>query len=205
MEIPTTILITLYIILLGPLKVIVPFARTTANADRGLRRQIATRAAALSTVVSLVIAGLGGYVMSRFNLSVGVLTITMGFFMGHWAVRNALAQPVQGSPSPDQPTTALAIFPVSIPMIIPPQGIALLVLSTDLLIETQFLDGPLFVAKLILAVMGLNWLFMLAAQSLMKFPGLAFWGIVGRIVAVIISAMALQIIFSGFRGLGLLP
>ncbi len=54
---------------------------------------------------------------------------------------------------------------------------------------------------LIVVVMFLNWLFMLAASSLMKFP--VFWIIVGRIVAVIVSALALQIIHFGLRDLGI--
>ncbi len=204
MEIPIPLLVTLYLIVLGPLKLIGPFARMTANADRTLERQIAIRAFASSTIISLVIAGLGGYLMSRLHLSAGTLAVAMGFFLAHWAVRNALAQTGQMSPPPpDQPSIRLAIFPVSIPVIIPPQGIALLVLSTDLQIETHFVNGLLLVIVLILAVMGLNWLCMLAARPLMKFPGPVFWEIFGRVVAVILSALALQIVIFGLRDLGI--
>jgi multiple antibiotic resistance protein len=170
------------------------------NADRALQRQIAGRAFVLSTIISLVIAALGGFLMSRLNMSVGTLAIVMGFFLGHWALQTALTQNTQTAP-PEQPTIEVAIFPISLPVIIPPQGIALLVLSTDIELEAHAGYGLLFVMALIVVVMFLNWLFMLAASSLMKFQ--VFWIIVGRIVAVIVSALALQIILLGLRNLGI--
>ena len=200
MEISITHLATLYMIVLGPLKVIGPFAMTTLNADRALQRKIACRAFLLSTVISLVIAALGGFLMSRLNMSVGTLAIVMGIFLGHWALQTALAQNVQTTP-PEQPNIEVAIFPISLPVIIPPQGVALLVLSTDIELEAHAGYGLLLVMALIVLVMFLNWLFMLAAPSLMKFS--VFWIIVGRIVAVIVSALALQIILFGLRDLGI--
>ena len=68
MQIEITILITMYIIMLGPFKVIGPYASMTANADLPLKRQIAFKATLISTIVSLLIAVFGGYVMSRFNM-----------------------------------------------------------------------------------------------------------------------------------------
>lgn len=200
MEISITHLATLYMIVLGPLKVIGPFALTTLNADRALQRKIAGRAFGLSTVISLVIAALGGFLMSRLNMSVGTLAIAMGIFLGHWALQTALAQNTQTSP-PERPTIEVAIFPVSLPVIIPPQGVALLVLSTEIELEAHAGYGLLLVMALIVVVMLLNWLFMLAASSLMKFP--VFWIIVGRIVAVVVSALAMQIILFGLRDLGI--
>jgi small neutral amino acid transporter SnatA (MarC family) len=151
----------------------------------------------LSMIISLVIAALGGFLMSRLNISVDTLAIVMGIFLGHWALQTALAQTVP----PEQPTIEVAIFPVSLPVIIPPQGVALLVLSTEIELEAHAGYGLLLVMALIVVVMFLNWLFMLAAPSLMKFP--VIWIIVGRIVAVIVSALALQIILFGLRNLGI--
>ena len=155
MDISITHLATLYMIVLGPLKVIGPFAMTTLNADRALQRQIAWRAFLLSTVISLVIAALGGFLMSRLNMSVGTLAIVMGIFLGHWALQTALAQNVQTTP-PEQPNIEVAIFPISLPVIIPPQGVALLVLSTDIELEAHAGYGLLLVMALIVVVMLLN-------------------------------------------------
>jgi multiple antibiotic resistance protein len=200
MEISIIHLATLFTIVLGPLKVIGPFAVTTRNADPALKRQIASRAFVLSTIISLVIAALGGFLMSRLNMSTGTLAIVMGFFLGHWSLQTALAKNAQAAP-PELPTIDVAIFPISLPVIIPPQGVALLVLATDLELEAHAGYGLLLVMALIVVVMFLNWLFMLAAPWLMKFP--VFWIIVGRIVAVIVSALALQIIIFGLRNLGI--
>ena len=189
MQIEITILITMYIIMLGPFKVIGPYASMTANADLPLKRQIAFKATLISTIVSLLIAVFGGYVMSRFNMSVGVVAITMGLFLLHWAVSNALAQPGQSPPPPEKPTVKLAIFPIAMPGIIPPQGIALLVLSSDLLLDAKEINGLMIIIVLIVAVMVLNYLFMLTNTWLMKL-GVAFWTIFGRVLAVIYTTIA---------------
>ena len=70
-------------------------------------------------------------------------------------------------------------------------------------LETQIVNRPLTIVILILVVMVLNWLFMLAIPSLMKFPGPGFWRVVSRVTGVIIAAMALQIILFGLRDLGI--
>ena len=49
MEIQIAHLITLYLIVIGPLKIIAPFAVATANADPSLTRQIANKAFVHST------------------------------------------------------------------------------------------------------------------------------------------------------------
>jgi len=206
MEIEIAVLMTLYGILLGPLKVLGPFAVTTAKADEQLMRRIAFRAFGLSTGISLLLAVVGGFLMSRLNLSVGTLAITMGAFMGHWAVTNALAPPSQSPPSPpDDPSIAMAVIPITTPAIIPPQGVALLELSSNLEIQAHSHYGLVLVVGVIVGVMLLNLLFMLYHRSLIKFTGAIFWQVLGRLLAVVLSAAALQIILGGCRELGIVP
>ena len=203
MEIQIAHLVMLYMILLGPLKLVAPFARATANADKALLRQIATRAAFVSTLVCVVVAGLGGFLMTRFHLSVGTLTIVMGAFLLQWAFVTALELPGPGAMTPEEPTKALAVFPVSLPGIIPPQGLALLILSADLVIQANTGSDLFTVMTIILIVMGLNWLFMIATPFLMKGPGPVILAVLSRSFAVVIATIAVQIILFGLRDLGI--
>ena len=200
MDTPLPFLVTVFVIVLGPFKLIAPFVRATANADPALTRKIARRAFAWATVTAFVIVGLGGYLMSRLELSNGAVWVTMGFFLAHWAVRNAVAEEGQGPPTSAEPSLQLAVFPVALPGIIPPHGIALLVLAGDLQIESGLVDD-LLLYGLILSVMGLNWLCMVGAGRLMRFPGPVPLAIASRVVAVILSASAVQVILRGLRAL----
>jgi len=203
MEIQIAALVAMYMILLGPFKLVPVFARATAGADKALLRLIATQAVVISTLVCIVIAGLGGFLMTRFSMSVGTLSIVMGIFLFHWAFATALALPGPASTTPEEPTKALAIFPVSMPGIIPPQGLALLVLSADLVVETNTGSGLLTVIAIILIVMGLNWLAMIATPFLLKGPGPLILGVLSRSFAVVIAAIAVQVILVGLRDLGI--
>lgn len=204
MVVSISILIMLYMVMLGPFKLIGPFYINTLHADNDLRRKIALKAVVLSTVVSITIVAIGSYLTTRLNLSLDVLTIMMGFFMAHWSVQNALAKPGQPIKPPENPTIDLAIFPVALPEIIPPQAIALLVLSSSIHVDEMEnqMSSVMTIGLIILGVMVLNWLAMITAPALMKFP--VFWGIVARIVAVLLAAVSLQIILSGLNSMGLI-
>lgn len=204
MVVSISILVTLYMVMLGPFKLIGPFYINTLHADKNLKRKIALKAVVLSTVVSFIIVAIGSYLTARLNLSFDVLTILMGFFMGHWSVQNALAKPGQSIKPPENPTIDLAIFPVAMPEIIPPQAIALLILSSNIHVDEMGnkMGSLMTIGLVILGVMVLNWLAMITAPALMKFP--VFWGVVARIVAVLLAAVSLQLILSGLNSMGLI-
>ncbi len=60
MEIALSTIITMFIIMLGPVKLILPFAHATANADGALKREIALRAALWASGVALICLLAGG-------------------------------------------------------------------------------------------------------------------------------------------------
>lgn len=203
MEIQIAHIVTLYAIVLGPLKVIGPFALSTAHADPILTRQIANKAFMMSLLITVIVAVVGGYLMSRFHLSVGNMSIIMAFFLANWAIDQALGkQP--STPSPETPDISLAIMPITIPWIIPPQGVPMLVLSSSLVIEGYEAHSLYFVGALLLAIMVLNWVAMILAKPIVKFTGMIFWVIVLHVWSIIILGLAMYLFLYGLRDLGVL-
>ena len=208
MEIQLAKLITIFFLLVGPLKAFAIYGNAATHADKSLRFYIANASVALATFVALLLALAGGFLMSQFDLSMGTLKIVVAIFLAHWAWGRAMGipSPQEVVPNPEAPTKALAIIPVAFPGILPPQGIALLVLTSTMAIEAGGLvqSNLLIVIKMIVGVMVLNWIFFLSFWALMKFPGPVFWMLLSRSLGVVGFGLSLQIALNGMRDLGIL-
>jgi multiple antibiotic resistance protein len=208
MEIPIALLISLYFILLGPLKVFGIYGKATAHADKSLALSIANASVILATVVAVLMVVIGGFLMSRFNLSVGTLAIAMSVYLGHWAWGKSMGieSKREDVPNPENPTKASAITPIAFPGILPPQGMVLLILSSTMVIETEgFVRSDMWtIIGLIVGVMVLNWIFMVSVGALMKFPGRIFWMLASRSLGVVAFALSVQILLFGLRDLGII-
>ena len=71
MEVALSTLITMYIIMVGPVKLILPFTHVTARANISLKREIAIRTILWSGSVALICLLVGDFVVGKFFLSVG--------------------------------------------------------------------------------------------------------------------------------------
>ncbi len=206
MEITFSTLASLYIIMLGPFKLILPFANLTANAAPTLRRQLALRTTMLSTSVALLCVLVGGVVMSRLDLSAGTLLVAMSAFLAHHGfVMTGANPPGPGeSSAPANPSLALAVFPLSFPGVIPRQGFALLLFSSDYAFLSSGVDRLFVIVGLVLGVMASNWVSMLSAAFLLKLTGATFWLLLGRFLGAAYVALAVHIFFMGLGQLGIL-
>ncbi len=208
MDIPSAQLITLYFILLGPLKVFGIYGQAATHADRPLQLYIAHMSVAVATAVAIVLVLAGGFLMSRFDLSAGTLAVVMSVFLAHWAWGRSMGieAPTEKVSNPENPSKLLAISPIAFPGILPPQGVVLLILSSTMVIESDgFVRSDLLtVIGLVVGVMFINWISFLSVGALMKFPGRIFWMLLSRTLGVVAAALSLKILLFGLRDLGLI-
>jgi len=127
--------------MLGPLKIIGPFAKMTAGWDRGLKRQLAFRAIVIAAVGALIAVTIGTRVLRNWGVSLGALLMTVGIVLflvaldvvmrehSHERPENDGAFPANSSRSSP---AALAFAPVAFPTILTPYGIAVLILLVSL-------------------------------------------------------------------------
>jgi small neutral amino acid transporter SnatA (MarC family) len=71
METTVAAIVTMYMVMLGPVKLILPFAHATANADAALKRKIAIRTTLWGCAVALICVLLGGNFVTKFLVSGG--------------------------------------------------------------------------------------------------------------------------------------
>jgi len=208
MEVALGTLITMYMVMLGPIKLILLFEKTTANADTALRRQIAFRTTLWGGGVALICLLLGDFVVGKFLLSEGTLLIAVSLFLGTFAYSIAhVGEPARAAsklPPPETPTKELAFFPLAFPGIIPPQGFGLLVLITQIKYPDVPLHGLTLVILLTVIVMALNFIFMIGSKAILKVTSRKFWLLLSRFLSPLLLALSVHLFLKGLLLTGIL-
>lgn len=191
---PSEIFIFLFI-MLGPLKVLSPYAKLTAAADDNLRRQLAVRAFTISLVAVLVAGLLGQVMLQKWNVSISAIALAAGLTLFAVAFRGILEQYIPGKQEvPLQPPTiAAAASPIAFPMIVTPYGIATLIAL--LALEP---DMRLLILGLAVVVMVLDFLAMMFAQRIISTLSLPL-AILGSVLGILQVALGVQIVIFGIR------
>lgn len=193
-------LFIIFFVTLGPLKVIPTFVQFTREASRSLRRQLAFRSTAVSTVVILLVVLIGRNILEVWQIQLPSLMIAGGILLSLVALQLVLTQysPNQQPPtSPDPPDLHLAITPLAFPTILPPFGIAIAL--TLMIVSTELGLNAWVVIFLLLVVMGLNLTSMLAARPIFKFVRPVTLKILGFTLGVMQFALGIQFILTGLE------
>ena len=192
----------LFLLTLGPLKAILPFARATRGTDLDFQRTVAWRSTAIATVIALVVALLGPLVLTNWHVSSPAVSITAGIILFSQALRIVMQTPPapgsaaqQASPSPPPP--AIAVFPIAIPAILTAPGIAAIAVIISL--NKHDLTNELMVIALLLVVMVLNLLTLWNNETILKHGLAGILPVVGWVLAVLQAALAVQIILHALR------
>ena len=198
----------LFFLTLGPLKAILPFARATAGTEPAFRRAVAWRAVVIATVIVLVVALLGPFVLTNWHVSPPAIGITCGIILFYQALQIIMRTPgpMPGSaspqPSPSPPSTRIAVFPIAMPAIVTAPGIA--ALAAVSVLYRHDASNEAIVVALLIGVMVLNLLTLWNNESILR-HGLA--GIlpgVGWVLAVLQASLAVQIVIASLRALEVL-
>ena len=192
-------------LMLGPIKVLIPYVAMTAGADPALRTRLATRAT-LFSAAALALAGLFGRgIMANFQVSLPVLALAGGLVLFLVALQTVLQQSRGLTPGTGQiegpPGMHLALSPLAFPTIVTPYGIAALIVFASLAEGNR--SAEMMIASIVLAILAMNWVAMIFAGQILKWFGTAL-----QILAVVLGiaqvAIGLQVIVHSLRLLGVL-
>ncbi|MGM5012042.1 hypothetical protein CO654_02270 [Rhizobium sp. L18] len=182
-------------LMIGPIKVLVPFLAITRNWPPAYRRRLATRAIFFS-VAALAIAGLlGRSMLENFEISLPVLAMTAGIILFLVALRSILQPAVAPDQPPEieqAPNLALAINPLAFPTIVTPYGIAAVIVFSTFAGSRQ--GEGLTVAVIVALILALDWVAMIFAPTILKWTGTALQ-VLAVVLGVTQAALGLQIIF----------
>ena len=157
-------------LMIGPIKILVPFVEMTRGADRAFRRTLARRAI-LFSAAALALAGvLGRSMLENFEISLPVLALTGGLVLFLVALRTVLQQsagiPTSASLAAQPPDLKSAFAPLAFPTIVTPYGIAAVIVFATLAADRE--GAEFTVAGIVLLILALDWVAMLFAETILR-------------------------------------
>ena len=193
---------TVCFVLLGPIKLIVPFAHLTGGKPPAFRRSAAAWATLFACAVCLFVALVGGTLVEKYQLSLPALQLTAGLVLLLSALRTIFPSgdaphSTRGDASPLQ----LAVSPLATPTIVPAAGIgAILILVMG---APRFPGAYQALAISLGVIMALDFLVMYFNDRIMRAPGLLpVMQLLGGVLIVIQVALAIDTMLDAFRTLG---
>lgn len=201
---PTAQVFVFLFMMLGPLKIIPPFAQITRAADNALAMKIAALATLFSSAALLVAALVGESQLNSYGIPVPVLALAAGIILFLVALTNILNQ--FGPPAPPAnadggpPSLKVAMSPLAFPIIVTPYGLATLVV---LLALSPDRESQMTIGALTAGIMVLNFVVMIASRHMMSFLSIVL-PILGAVFGVIQVSLGLLIIQNSLIAMGVL-
>ena len=192
---------TVFFLMLGPFKIIHPFAKLTAAADNKLSRNIALRATLFSSVALLIASLLGESLLKKYDISLAILALTGGIILFLTALIAIIRQfqPInEESEAKETPTLKMALTPLAFPTIVTPYGIAMLIVFLELVPDS---DRPV-IFVMVFGILLLDLVFMLITRLISQkiFQLLAIsLQVLASVLGIMQVALGLKIIYKALN------
>jgi multiple antibiotic resistance protein len=195
---------TVTFLLLGPAKVIPAFFALTKDADLGLKRAVAVRGTLIACGILVFTALTGAGLSARYRISVEALLIGFGIILLIAALDAMFLQPRPARPAPGASTAMqLAVSPVATPIIVPPAGVAAVLIFV--LLAPQFPNGVRDVVICAAIMMVLDFLVMYYIDKVVSVQGLGLvLQVLGSVLVVMQVGLAVQMMLNALRRLGVI-
>ncbi|HEY4167807.1 MAG TPA: MarC family protein [Reyranella sp.] len=197
---------TIFMVTVGPIKVIPAFATMVKEATREQVIALAVRGALQSTAIALFIAiGITG-MQASWGVSLDAIRIAGGILLFMSAAGSLLMQApaaiAKAAPPDEAAIKRMAFMPLSIPTIITPWGVVAILLFMRLAHGDR--AATVSVLAVLLLVMALNFVGMLFARRIMKVLGIASFQLMGWIFGILQCGLAVETILLSLQNLGVL-
>jgi multiple antibiotic resistance protein len=192
------------LVVVEPLSLLPVFAGLTEGADDRYRRRMSIKAIGISSAVCLVFAAAGTALLEVLGISVDAFKVGGGILLFLLAIEMVFARPSGvRSITPGEDAEAhhrgdISVFPLAFPLIAGPGAIATILLA--------FAGVPpgsaQFFAQVgvIVLVLAITLALMLVTGPVMRVIGVTGGAVLGRILGVLLAALASQFVLDGIRG-----
>ena len=195
-------LFMLLLIGIGPKIALVPFIEMTADLEQPTINAVTNKAVRTALVWSLILALLGLFLMSLLHFSTGSVLVAGGIVLLllslHMLVSGTKEEEEEGE---HKDPMELALYPIAVPYILNPVGIAVLVIFSSQL-ETV-IDVVILVA-VVLIVMLIDWLLFRNIKSVSKFLDPSKMAVTEAVFGVLLAALAVTLMVDGLVDLGVI-
>jgi multiple antibiotic resistance protein len=195
-------LVTLFVVV-DPVGVAVIFASLMRHANDEARRRAAIVATGIAAILLLAFALFGRPFLGALGISIPAFRIAGGILLFLLATDMVFARPsgIRNPTVPEQAEAArsadVSVFPLAFPLLAGPGAFTSVVLLTGR--ATSPLEFADVIAALAL-VMGGCLVALLGAAYLVRFLGVTGANVVGRVLGIILAALAAQLVLDGITG-----
>ncbi len=199
---------TTFFATIGPIEAAVLFATLTPELSARERRVIATKAVLIATIILGAATLFGGPLLSQLGVGIPALQTAGGIILLIIALEMIFARPTSAFKlTPPEGAEAqakddLAVFPLATPLLAGPGA-----MSAGILLAANVRNDPQALAvtlSALVAVMVATLLLLLAAHELSRFIGVTAQRVLMRVFGILLAAIAVQALFDGVSGSGLL-
>ena len=189
------------LVVLDPVGTSTVFGTLTANLDAKYRRQMAQRATFLAGAILFVFAFAGAQLLRALSIQLEAFRIAGGLMLFLLAIDMVFARPSGlRSVSPlenaeSESRRDLTVFPLAFPLIAGPGA-----MTTVVLLMGRAHGDPLKVVTLlgvVLVVLAILLTSFYAANGIRRVLGVTGSNVIGRVMGIILAALAVQFVLSG--------
>ncbi|HKP29196.1 MAG TPA: MarC family protein [Gemmatimonadales bacterium] len=188
---------TLLFVMIGPLKLLGPFAAGTRTLDDASLRSLSLKAALIATGTLLAGGFLGKVMLQNWGVGVGALSIAGGIVFFLVSVRLVMEEYAPREPPRDH--SPLTAFEAAFPLTVTPYGVAGFI---ALLSVAQDQRRVVAIVVITLLVLALDLLSMIYVRPLLKHIGLPL-KLLGAVLGVLMLALSVQMVIDGLQRAGL--
>jgi multiple antibiotic resistance protein len=196
---------TIFFMLLGPVKLIPSFAGVTRGADSPFKRSVAIWGTVIAFALCVFVALVGGTLLSKYRISINAVRIAGGLVLLIAALQATFHKAQSSRPGPGTAKAIqLAASPVAIPNIVPPAGVAAILIMILMAPQYPGMTQAVFICLTI--VMLLDFLVMYFIDWVVKTPGLTIvLTVLGSVLVFVQVCLAIQMMLVALADLRVLP
>jgi len=179
------------------------FAALTHGEPEPYRRRMALRGTALAALVLVVFTLLGDSLLAALNIGLPAFRIAGGALLFLLAIDMVFARhsgvraPTQREQAEAEHKKDISVFPLAIPLIAGPGAITTVLLTAGGRHESFAAVGALL--AMLAVVLGLTLISLLFSARIMKLLGETGANVVGRVLGILLAALAVQFVLDGLQ------
>ena len=199
---------TTFFATIGPVEAAVLFATLTPKMSSSERAAIAVRATIIASLLLLIFTLLGQPLLDELGVSIAALQTAGGIILLIIALDMIFAKPTSAfkltQPEDEEAQTKddIAVFPLAMPLLAGPGA-----MSAGILLAANTSGNPLALTAVVgalAAVMALTLGLLLLSHQLNRVIGITAQRVLMRVFGILLSGIAVQAVFNGLEGSGLL-
>jgi len=199
---------TTFFATIGPVDVAAIYAALTTSASPSQRRRMAMKGSLIAASILLVFLLFGNNLLTYMGIGLPALRTAGGILLLLIGIKLVFAEP-SGSTSTTEDETKeaeakddVSVFPLATPLIAGPgaMGAGILLMSNT---HGDVKLGAVVVSAM-LSVVFITFILLLVATQVQRLLGVTGLQVISRVFGVLLAALAVQFIFDGLKGSGLL-